>query len=126
MSMTTDEQRGQQRAMWSAAAAAWERWDDWLEHSTAPLTTWLIDAAGVRAGGRVRSTPVGVDCTSNSTGPGCEDLAFAADTSIELVATPDPGGNTFSGWSGDACDGSSASVCRFTLDRPMTITARFD
>lgn len=83
----------------------------------------VVDGNGA---GRVTSMPPGIDCTSNSLGPGCEDITFTVGTALRLTATPDPGGNTFTSWSGDACAGSTATECSFTLEQATTIHARFD
>jgi len=82
-----------------------------------------IDGAGA---GRVTSAPAGVDCHSNSSGVGCEGIEFTTATMLQLTATPDGGGNTFAGWSGDACDGSTATVCSFMVTMNATVNARFD
>ena len=47
---TADEITNQQRAQWSAAAAAWERRGDWFDRNTGNLATWLCDAAGMKPG----------------------------------------------------------------------------
>ena len=74
--------------------------------------------------GRVTSMPDGVDCDSSSSGQGCDDIPFAAGTSITLTETHS-GGNNFAHWSGDACNGSSASTCTFTIETAMTVNATF-
>jgi SAM-dependent methyltransferase len=43
----------QQKAQWSAAASAWERWGDWFERQSGNLSGWMCDAAGVGPGSRV-------------------------------------------------------------------------
>ncbi len=75
--------------------------------------------------GRVGSSPIGVDCTSNSLGVGCELIPFRVGTPVTLTETH-TGTNHFSGWSGGACAGSTAAVCTFTIEVPTTINARFD
>jgi hypothetical protein len=75
--------------------------------------------------GHVTSTPVGVDCDSSSSGAGCDDISFAAGTMVVLTESH-TSGNTFVGWSGDACAGSTQTTCTFRLDHPMTVNARFE
>lgn len=91
-----------------------------------PMPIPIAIAVDGNGAGRVTSMPAGVDCTSDSPGPGCEGISFAPGTQLHLTATPDPGGNTFTGWSGDACAGSTLPDCTFTLDQPATVHARFD
>jgi ubiquinone/menaquinone biosynthesis C-methylase UbiE len=47
---TADEITNQQKAQWSAAAAAWERRGDWFDRNTGNLARWLCDAAGIKSG----------------------------------------------------------------------------
>lgn len=47
---TANELTEQQRARWSDAAQAWEKWDGWFEQNTSPLSEWLCTAAGVAPG----------------------------------------------------------------------------
>jgi ubiquinone/menaquinone biosynthesis C-methylase UbiE len=42
---TAEEITNQQKAQWSAAAAAWERRGDWFDRNTGNLAAWLCDAA---------------------------------------------------------------------------------
>jgi len=81
-----------------------------------------IDGNGA---GRVESDPPGVDCTSSSSGTGCDEIPFAVGTTITLSESHSSG-NQFGGWSGDACVGSTARTCAFTITTAMTINARFD
>ena len=46
-------------------------------------------------------------------------------SSVLLKAVTPPGGSIFSGWSGDDCDGSTASSCSVTMDAAKSITATF-
>ncbi|HEV8210543.1 MAG TPA: methyltransferase domain-containing protein [Vicinamibacterales bacterium] len=47
---TADEITNQQKAQWSAAAAAWERRGEWFDRNTGNLAGWLCDAAGMKPG----------------------------------------------------------------------------
>jgi SAM-dependent methyltransferase len=49
----------QQRALWSSAAAGWERSGDWFENNSGGLTEWLCDAAAMRAGMHVLDVACG-------------------------------------------------------------------
>jgi SAM-dependent methyltransferase len=53
--MTTreDQYRAQQREMWGAAAAAWERSDEFFEAQVGELSRWMCDAAQIAPGHRV-------------------------------------------------------------------------
>ncbi|MDP9141755.1 MAG: hypothetical protein M3O62_13290, partial [Pseudomonadota bacterium] len=66
-------------------------------------------------GGRVQSTPAGLDCSSPCS------ARFARGTQIALSATADAGSD-FVAWSGD-CSGSE--TCFVTLDQARSVSARF-
>src|SRR5262249_45262333 len=66
-------------------------------------------------GGRVTSSPAGIDCGTICT------FAFAR-TPVTLTATPD-GNHTFGGWSG-ACTGTG--TCSLSLTRARSVTATFN
>lgn len=68
--------------------------------------------------GSVSSNPTGIDC-----GTTC-GADFDEGTSVTLTAKADPGW-TFTGWSGDACDGSTAATCDVTMDAAKSVTATF-
>jgi hypothetical protein len=74
--------------------------------------------------GTVVSDPAGINCNSTSSDAGCQ-LMLGIGTPVTLTESF-TAGNTFSGWSGDACDGSTATTCMFTIEMPTTVTARFD
>jgi hypothetical protein len=61
------------------------------------------------SGGRVTSSPAGIDC------PGTCSHQFPAPTQVTLTATPAPGFR-FGGWNAD-CSGT-ASTCTLTMDGP--------
>ena len=92
---------------------------------TAACDLTLDIQVGGNGAGEVRSTPAGVDCTSDSTGAGCDDIPFPAATMIELTESHS-GGNTFAGWSGDACAGSTTATCTFVLSTSMMVGATFN
>jgi ubiquinone/menaquinone biosynthesis C-methylase UbiE len=85
---TMVEQREQQKAMWSQAATAWERWDDWLERNTAPVTAWLLEAARIRPGMRTLDLASGAGqpavTIAAKVAPG--GTVLATDFSPEMVA----------------------------------------
>jgi len=47
---TASELTQQQKAMWSDAARAWEKWDAWFERNTSQLSQWLCAASGAAPG----------------------------------------------------------------------------
>lgn len=73
----------------------------------------LTDGSG---GGRIRSTPAGIDCS----GPCSQEFAYRSE--VALTASP-VAGSDFAGWSGD-CSGSDR--CVVTLDRTRSVSARFE
>jgi Divergent InlB B-repeat domain/Lamin Tail Domain len=66
--------------------------------------------------GTVTSGPAGINC-----GPACS-ASYDGGTAIRLTATP-AAGETFSGWSGGGCSGTSS--CTVTMNSPQTVTATF-
>jgi YVTN family beta-propeller protein len=70
--------------------------------------TWHI-------GGRIISTPVGIDCPSVS----CA-AQYVVGTQVTIFATPNPG-YTFSGWSG-ACTGTGPCVVNMNAARTVVAT----
>ena len=57
--MLIKDQREQQRKHWNAVAGGWATWLDWTERNFQPVTDWIIDAAGWRAGSRVLDVACG-------------------------------------------------------------------
>jgi hypothetical protein len=84
-----------------------------FEKAGFPLTVTKTGAGS----GPVTSSPAGITC-----GLTC-DAHFAANTTVTLTATPNPG-SLFGGWSG-ACTGSS-SVCVVSMTAAKSVSARFD
>jgi len=83
--------------------------------TTVEARTVSVQLAG-RGAGQVTST-AGIDC------PGSCRTSVERGSRVRLVPTP-LGDSTFAGWSGGACNGTDP--CAFTVDGPITITARFD
>jgi phospholipase C len=74
----------------------------------------------VSGNGSVSSSPVGINaCTANS---GTCTAPFTSGTSVTLTATPDTG-NTFSGWTGANCTGTS--TCTVDMTASTSVTATF-
>ena len=70
------EVREAQKRQWTAVADAWGKWFDWTERNFAPLTAWLRDATGWRAGANV----LDIGC-----GSGYPSLAVAAGVAGALI-----------------------------------------
>jgi Divergent InlB B-repeat domain len=81
-----------------------------------PLVTWTLSVTtdGV-SGGRVISTPAGIDCTGSCS------MSVTEGTTVTLAARADPNA-TFAGWSG-ACGGTGA--CSLTLTSNVSVFANF-
>jgi probable HAF family extracellular repeat protein len=82
-----------------------------------PAFSQLTVAFAGEEGGRIASTPAGIDCHS----PGPCSHTFIAGTQISLQATPDVLAS-LSGYSG-ACTGTT---CSFTIDGDAIVNARFE
>ena len=78
-----------------------------------PVETLTV---GVVGGGKVTSSPSGINC------PGTCTLGIYYGNTVTLTESPNTG-YTFSGWSG-ACSGTS-STCRLTMTSPQNVTATF-
>lgn len=102
--------------------------DDQFCHDQAsgpPCVTLTIDLRGPgERDGHVTSIPAGVDC-GNGPDSRCHDIPFTAGTSVTLAADHGPG-TIFAHWGGDACGGSNADTCTFTIVMQMTVSATFD
>ncbi len=83
--------------------------------SEEPLETFAL-TVGVSGQGSVSSDPIGISCGSD-----CSQQ-FAAQTLVNLQATPDEG-YSFSSWSG-ACSG--AGDCNVTMNAAQVVTAIFE
>ncbi|MFO1313787.1 MAG: IPTL-CTERM sorting domain-containing protein [Burkholderiales bacterium] len=85
----------------------------WVTSSANPTLSVVISPNG---GGRVTSTPAGIDC-----GATCSN-AYAPNASVTLSATPAPG-YVFSQWSG-ACTGTT-TTCSVVVSATATAIATF-
>ena len=74
-----------------------------------------VNEAGTGTG-TVTSTPAGINCK-----PTCS-ANFASGTQVILTATP-ADGLTFTGWSGNSCEGTG--TCTFTITAATSVTATF-
>jgi hypothetical protein len=96
-----------------------------LEVSLGNTTTFDLNIQGSgQGGGRITSSPAGIDCTLTAgalSGDGSEP--YAEGTHIELTATPDQN-SAFAGWSGDACS-EAGSTCTLTMAADTLVTASF-
>ena len=86
-----------------------------VAHFDAASESLHVAKAGTGTG-RVRLSPVGIDC-----GETCA-AAFAPGRDVILVALPDPT-SIFTGWSG-ACGGTES--CPLRMSAPVSVTAHFD
>lgn len=80
--------------------------------------TLTVTVAGTGTGS-VTSMPAGINA------PGDNTEAFAHGTSVVLTASWNNATNTFTGWSGGSCSGST-NPCAVTMDQARTVVATFD
>ncbi|MBX3605942.1 MAG: hypothetical protein KF788_11740 [Piscinibacter sp.] len=107
------------------ALVAWTEPTSEADSSATRLATRRLDLSdhrlplevAVGGGGRVRSSPEGLDC------PGRCSADFTAGSAIQLVAEP-AAGQRLRGWEGD-CTGSAATIT-VTLDAPVACRAAFE
>ncbi len=57
--MDAEDYRRRSREHWDSAAAGWERRERWICETSAPVSAWLLDAAGIRPGQRVLELAAG-------------------------------------------------------------------
>jgi len=92
-----------------------------------PPSSFQLTVTPPAAGtGTVTSTPAGINCTgstSSSDNPGQCVASFATGTVVTLTATA-TAGNTFAGWSGGGCSGTSN--CVVTVNSAVTVTPAFN
>ena len=74
-------------------------------------------------GGRVTSTPSGINGGINVGGGSSQSASFTRGTFVLLSAVADSG-STFAGWGG-ACSGQGLLGCGFTITADSTVTATF-
>jgi hypothetical protein len=91
--------------------------DHTINATFSPITHALTVEKSGTGGGRVRSTPAGIDC-----GTDCNE-SYAHGTVVTLTATNAPG-SSFTGWSGGNC--IELPTCDVTMNTNRTITAIFD
>ena len=78
--------------------------------------TLTVSVTGATAGGRITSTPAGIDC------PASCSATFDAGTAVSLAQAP-AAGHLFGGWTG-GCTGTGA--CAVTLSADRAVQASFD
>jgi hypothetical protein len=84
------------------------------------LPTLAVIESGTGTG-NVVSSPVGINCTSNS---GVCSASFAAGTLVTLTATP-TGTSTFGAWSSN-CTVTGANTCQVSVGSSLAVTAAFN
>jgi SAM-dependent methyltransferase len=57
--MDAEDYRRRSREHWDSAAAGWERRERWIHETSAPVSAWLLDAAGLAPGQRVLELAAG-------------------------------------------------------------------
>ena len=83
-----DQQRAQQKEMWSASSPAWEHCDAWLERNLTPIAAWLVEAAAIAPGQRVLdlASGTGHPATTVAERVGPTGHVVATDLSPQMVA----------------------------------------
>ncbi|MDF2771272.1 MAG: hypothetical protein K0S86_766 [Geminicoccaceae bacterium] len=88
-----------------------------------PEPVLTVSRGGGNGGGRITSSPAGINCTITGQGvTGTCNATFAAGTVVSLTPAAS-NGSRFGGWAG-AC--SSNGNCSVTMNQPATVSARFD
>jgi len=87
--------------------------------SVSVTSKWPLDVTTV-GDGTVTSSPTGIDCGTLTAD--CTN-SYSNSTSVTLTATPGAG-QTFTGWSGGVCSGSSPT-CAVSMTEARSVTATF-
>ncbi len=84
---TSHVQRQKQKELWGSAAAAWERWDEWLDRSTHGISERMCDLAELKAGGQVLDLACGAGQPMSTLAArvGPTGKVIATDLSPEMV-----------------------------------------
>lgn len=80
-------------------------------------TRYFTLNVNVEGGGRVSSSPSGIDCSADCSAD------FARNTDVTLRAEAESG-SEFKGWEGDVCNGTED--CTVRMDQAYTVTALFE
>jgi Collagen triple helix repeat (20 copies)/Divergent InlB B-repeat domain len=86
------------------------------------LETLTASVSGGDGNDTIVSSPAGVDCGPGLASPACS-AQFPIGYSVTLTAQPD-GSDTFLGWSGGGCSGTSTS-CTVTMNSSTSVTGTF-
>ena len=98
--------------------------DDFCHAAGDSTTCATMLSVTIDGGGDVFSDPRGIDCYPNA-GSGCANVPFTVGTQIVLTQMHLLS-DSFGGWGGDACNGSTSMTCMFTIEMPMTVHAHFN
>jgi SAM-dependent methyltransferase len=90
------EQRRAQKAMWGAAAAAWDRWFSWYVTNFQPVFDWCAEAINAGPGMRVLDIACGAGqpALTLSTRVGASGHVDAVDMSPEMIAAAERRANS--------------------------------
>ena len=76
------------------------------------------------SGGRVTSSPAGIDCWTSGNTRSCAPVSFPEDSTVTLTATPNSG-SRFSGWGGAGSGCGTALTCDVTAKGAKSVSASF-
>ena len=94
-----------------------------LLRQRATFTAFPVLTVSPGAGGRVHSTPAGIDCDGDDPANSVCRAAFMPGTSLQLRAEP-PDGAGVQSWTG-ACAGTSGTHCVLTLSEDQSVAVNF-
>ncbi|WP_393942341.1 MBG domain-containing protein [Comamonas sp. J-3] len=87
-----------------------------------PLTVSLTGTGNVQLDTPPKGASTAPACPTDN----CSALAYFESQLVTLTASPaSPAGSAFTGWSGDACAGSTSPGCSVTVNAAKTVTATF-